>query len=378
MKVIIAPDSFKECLSAKEVGHAIALGVSKIMPRAETVQIPISDGGEGLLEALIGQSRGTYVEVKVKDPLLRIIDARYGILNDKITAIIEMAQASGLELLSEKEKNPVKTTSFGTGQLIQNALDKGCTKLIIGIGGSATNDGGVGMLKALGAQFLNAKKKKLKPGGGSLAKLAHIDISGLDKRLANCEILVACDVSNPLTGKNGASFVYGGQKGGATKDLRLLDDNLLHYAKIIKEVLNIAIDKTPGAGAAGGTGAALMAFLNGKLVNGIDLVLDTLDVEQYFQDADMVITGEGKTDAQSLNGKVIQGIAKMAERHQVPVIVLTGKIDDDVEPLFQNGITAVFSISDGPMLLEDAITNAPRLIQKCTESVFRTIRQFQK
>ncbi len=378
MNVVIAPDSFKECLSAKEVAQNMALGVAEIMPEAEIVQIPISDGGEGVLEAMVNGSRGTFVSVKVKDPLLRDIEAQYGILDDQKTAVIELAKASGLDLLAEKEKNPLTTSTFGTGQLIKDALDKGCTKLIIGIGGSATNDGGTGMVSALGARFLNAKGEILKQGGGSLGELGRIDISDLDKRLADCEVLVACDVSNPLTGEKGASFVYGGQKGGSHEALQLLDKNLAHYAAILKKDLNIAIDTVPGSGAAGGTGAALMAFMGGKLTDGIGLVLDTLNMEEYLKKADVVITGEGKIDQQTLYGKTIAGIAKMAKRHQVPVIVITGKIGDAIGGIYENGVTAVFSIVDQPMELEQAITDAPRLIQNCTKAVFQTIQRFKK
>ncbi|SDD87772.1 glycerate kinase [Pricia antarctica] len=378
MNVVIAPDSFKECLSAKEVALNMALGVAEIMPEAEIVQIPISDGGEGMLEALVNGSQGRFVSVKVKDPLLRDIEAQYGILDDQKTAVIELAKASGLDLLAEKEKDPLSTSTFGTGQLIKDALDKGCTKLIIGIGGSATNDAGTGMISALGARFLNAKGEILKQGGGSLGELERIDISDLDKRLADCEVLVACDVSNPLTGETGASFVYGGQKGGSHETLQLLDKNLTHYAAILKKDLNIAIDTVPGSGAAGGTGAALMAFMGGKLTEGIGLVLDTLNMDEYLKKADVVITGEGKIDQQTLYGKTIAGIAKMAKRHNVPVIVITGKIGDAIGGIYENGVTAVFSIVDQPMELEHAITDAPRLIQNCTKAVFQTIQRFKK
>lgn len=378
MNVVIAPDSFKECLSAKEVAHHMALGVTEIMPEAEIVQIPISDGGEGLLEVLVNGSRGRFVSILVKDPLLRTIEAQYGILNDEKTAVIEMAKASGLDLLTEEEKNPMKTSTFGTGQLIRDALEKGCTKVIIGIGGSATNDGGAGMLSALGVRFLNTGNEILKLGGGGLGELARIDVSDLDKRLADCEVLVACDVSNPLTGANGASFVYGGQKGGTAEDLKLLDENLSHLATIIKKDLDIAIDAVPGSGAAGGTGAALMAFMGGKLVEGIGLVLDTLKMDAYLKKADVVLTGEGKIDTQTLSGKTIAGIAKMAKRYDVPVLVMTGKIGDAIEPIYENGVTAVFSIVDRPMDLKQAIADAPRLIQNCTKSIFRTILTFKK
>ena len=378
MNIVVAPDSFKECLSSKKVARAISKGILEVMPNAEVFEIPISDGGEGLLEAILYNVEGRLVSLNVMNPLLKPIVATYGILKDNKTAIIEMAKASGLELISEQEKNPLVTTTYGTGQLIKDALDKGCTNIIIGIGGSATNDGGTGLVKALGGKFLNSNGEELKEGGGYLNRLAHIDITNLDKRIADCEILVACDVLNPLTGNNGASWVYGKQKGGSKKDLEFLDANLTHYANIIKNDLGIAIAAIPGSGAAGGTGAALVAFLNGKLVNGIGLILDTIGIEDYIKNADLVITGEGKIDEQTLYGKTIAGIAKMAKRNHVPVIVLTGKIGDRIEGLYEIGVSAIFAIANQPMSLSTAIKDTPKLLQECTSNIIRTIKSFRK
>jgi len=378
MKIVIAPDSFKECLSAQEVAANIAVGIRKVAPNAEIFEIPISDGGEGVLEALLNGVGGQRIAISVLDPLMRPIKAEYGILNDSKTAVIEMAKASGLELLKEHEKNPLLTSTFGTGQLIRDALDRGCTKIVIGIGGSATNDGGVGMVRALGGKFLNDKGMEIKEGGGNLRELYTMDLSNFDTRIQNCEVVVACDVSNPLTGAHGASMVYGGQKGGRRKDLELLDTNLGHYANKIKDTLGMDISKTPGAGAAGGTGAGLLAFLNGKLVNGIELILQTLKVEETIKRADLVFTGEGKIDEQTLHGKTISGIALMAQKHEVPVIVVTGKIGEGIEGLYDIGVSAVYSIVNRPMALKGAMDQAPGLIQDCAKNIMLTIKCFNK
>lgn len=378
MKIVIAPDSFKECLSAQEVAANIAVGIRKVAPNAEIFEIPISDGGEGVLEALLKGGGGQRISIPVLDPLMRPIKAEYGILNDSKTAVVEMAKASGLELLKEHEKNPLLTSSFGTGQLIRDALDRGCTKIVIGIGGSAANDGGVGMVRALGGKFLNDQGMEIKEGGGNLRELYTMDLSNFDTRIQNCEVVVACDVSNPLTGAHGASMVYGGQKGGSRKDLELLDTNLGHYANKIKDMLGRDISKTPGAGAAGGTGAGLLAFLNGKLVNGIALILQTLKVEETIKRADLVFTGEGKIDAQTLHGKTISGIAQMAQKHEVPVMVVTGKIGEGIEGLYDNGVSAVYSIVNRPMALKESMDQAPGLIQDCAKNIMLTIKCFNK
>lgn len=377
MNIVVAPDSFKECLSSKKVANAISRGILKVMPNAEVFEIPISDGGEGLLETILSNTEGRLVSIEVMNPVSSPIKAIYGFLNDNKTAIIEMATASGLELITEEEKNPLVTTTYGTGQLIKDALDKGCTKIIIGIGGSATNDGGVGLVKALGGKFLNSKGEELTEGGGTLDQLHRIDISNLDKRISDCEILVACDVSNPLTGQNGASWVYGKQKGGADRDLELLDKNLSHYATIIKRDLGLDISEVPGSGAAGGTGAALMAFLKADLVNGIELILKTIEIEKYIEKADLVLTGEGKIDEQTLNGKTIMGIAAMAKKHNVPVIVLTGKVGERIEAIYKMGVCGIFSILNQPMKLSEAISGAASLIEECTMNIMRTIQTFK-
>ncbi len=374
MNIVIAPDSFKESLSAKAVAENIAIGIKKVFPDANILQIPISDGGEGLLEALVPPSNGTFISVQVKDPLLRTLNAQYGILGDSTTAVVEMATASGLELLKEAEKNPMTTSSYGTGQLIKDALDKGCTKIIIGIGGSATNDGGMGMVKALGGKFLDKEGNPIAEGGGSLHNLHSIDLSGFDNRIQHCEILAACDVSNPLVGPHGASFVFGGQKGGNPSQLEQLDHNLTHYATLIKNELGIEVANVKGAGAAGGMGAALLAFLGAKLERGIDLILETLQLETHIKKANWVITGEGKIDHQTLYGKTISGVASLAKKHNVPVIAVAGKLGEGIEELYPIGVTAMFSIVNQPMTLQEAMAKTKVLIQDCMENVFRTIK----
>ena len=377
MKILVAPDSFKESLSAIQVAEAISKGVLKIIPNAEIIKTPISDGGEGLLDALVNDKNGKIITVKVYDPLYRSIAAEYGILNEGTTAVIEMAKASGLELLKEQEKNPDITSSYGTGQLILDALDRGCQKIIIGIGGSATNDGGMGMVKALGGKFINKEGIELTEGGGALGELSSIDLTNFDKRISNCKIVVACDVTNKLTGENGASFVYGAQKGGSKEQLGFLDKNLQHYAAIIRNHLGIEIENINGAGAGGGMGAGLIAFLNAELKSGIDLILETLEIKKHIKNIDLIITGEGEIDKQTLQGKTILGIAALAKEYYVPVIAITGKIGDNIDEIYKLGITSIFSIVNKPMKLEEAINDVEYLIQSCIETIIRTIKLYQ-
>ena len=374
MNILIAPDSFKECLTAKEVAKSIAKGVKIALPNADIVQIPLSDGGEGLLDALVQPMQGKLISLDVKDPLLRTIKAEYGISDDGTTAIVEMATASGLELLSEEEKNPLVTSSFGVGQLILDALNRGCSKIIIGLGGSATNDGGVGMIKALGGNFLDVNNEEIGEGGGAISELHRIDLSDLNPKIGECKFIAACDVSNPLTGENGASLVFGTQKGGATEDLKRLDSNLLHYATILNSHLGIDVNSIKGAGAAGGLGAALFSILGAKMRSGIDLIIDYLHLEKQIQNSDLVITGEGKIDSQTLYGKTIMGVAKIASKHNVPVVAIAGKIDNDIDEIYKKGITAVFSVTNQPMNLEDSISGADNLIKQCVGNVMRVFK----
>jgi glycerate kinase len=374
MNILLAPDSFKDSLPAKAVADHMAKAISRVMPDAQITKIPLSDGGEGLLEALVRPLGGQFVKVKVKDPLMRAIWAHYGIIDNGQTAVIEMAVASGLELLKENERNPLITSTHGTGQLIKDALDNGCTKIIVGLGGSATNDGGMGMIKALGGKFLDHNGNSIGEGGAALERLAQIDLSQFDRRLSNCEIIAACDVTNPLTGANGASMVFGGQKGGRPEDLKQLDHNLLNYASVIKSDLGKDIKSVKGTGAAGGTALSLLAFLNAALKPGIQLIMKELQLETHIKKADLVITGEGKIDEQTLYGKTISGIASISKKNNVPVIAIAGKVDNDIGELYKLGLTAVFSIVNQPMSLQESINHTGELIESCITNIFRVIK----
>ncbi len=373
MNILVAPDSFKDSLPAHEVSRIISKAISKVIPDATIRQIPISDGGEGLLKALVTPLQGTLVSLTVKDPLHRTIEASYGLIDQGQTAIIEMAKASGLELLSTEERNPFMTSTYGTGQLIKDALDKGCTKLIIGLGGSATNDGGMGMIKALGGLFLDQYQQEIGEGGGALDTLYSIDLSGLDKRLQEVEICCACDVSNPLTGTSGASYVYAKQKGASDTMLPVLDRNLSNYAAVIKASLKKDLKHVPGTGAAGGTAMGLLACLDAKLTPGIALITDLLQIEKHIKEAQLVVTGEGRIDAQTLHGKTIMGIANIAKQQKVPVLVFTGGIGHGISEIYNQGVTSIFSIVNAPMSLEAAIKNAAQLLEASVTHVFSSL-----
>ncbi len=373
MNILVAPDSFKDSLSASEASRIISEAISAVIPSASIRQIPISDGGEGLLDALLTPLQGTLVSVSVKDPLHRTIEASYGLVDQGKTAIIEMATASGLELLLIEERNPLITSTYGTGELIKDALDKGCTKIIIGLGGSATNDGGMGMIKALGGLFLDQNQQEIEEGGGALNTLCSIDLSGLDKRLQHIEVICACDVSNPLTGTSGASYVYAKQKGASEDMLAVLDSNLSNYARIIKATLNKDLEHIPGTGAAGGTAMGLLAFLDATLSPGITLITKLLQLEKHMKEAQLVVTGEGRIDAQTLHGKTIMGIASLAKKHSVPVLVFTGSIGQGISEIYNQGVTAIFSIVNKPMSLETAIKNATQLLHASVTNVFTSL-----
>jgi len=374
MKIIIAPDSFKGSLSALEVCENIEKGIRKVFDDAEIVRVPMADGGEGTVQSLVDATGGKLINLKVKDPLMRSVDTFYGILGDGVTAVIEMAAASGITLLSKAERNPMKTTTYGTGQIIVHALDMGCRNFIIGIGGSATNDGGAGMLNSLGVKLLDEKGYEIGLGGGYLDKLHVIDISEIDSRIKLCNIVVACDVDNPLCGEKGASNIFGPQKGADEKMIITLDKNLSHYADMVEKYLGISIKNYPGAGAAGGLGGGLLAFLNAKLEPGINIVIETTALEEKLKDADLVITGEGMIDYQTQYGKTPYGVARLAKKYNIPVIAIAGGIGRDAEDLYSKGFDSIFSIVDKPMQLEKAIENSATLVQKATERIMRVIK----
>lgn len=378
MKILIAPDSFKGALSSRQVADAIGAGIKRVNPSVEIIKIPLADGGEGTVDSLVAATDGTIIKVKVKDPLLRDITACYGILGDNTTAVIEMAAASGLTLLTPNEQNSLLTSTYGTGQLITDALDRGCRTIIMGLGGSATNDGGLGMLNALGVKFYNQSGQDSSIGGQGLIDLAAIDLSGLDKRIATTDFKAACDVKNPLTGPEGATYIFGSQKGADEATLALLDKHMAKYGKMVETLLEINIADLPGAGAAGGLGAAVFAFLGAELRSGIDLVMQTVQLEKQLSGVDLVFTGEGKIDLQTSFGKALWGVARLAASYSIPVIALTGSIGSGTEVLYENGFTAIFAIADGPMTLEHSIAQTPFLLEAATERIFHLVHTLYK
>ncbi|ENM5776935.1 glycerate kinase [Vibrio mimicus] len=371
MKVVIAPDSFKESLTAKQVCDAIQAGLARVWNDAKFVAIPVADGGEGTVQSLVDATQGRIVEVKVMGPQGKRVEAFYGMLGDNQTAVIEMAAASGLHHVPIAQRDPKLTTSFGTGELIRHALDQGVTKLIIGLGGSATNDGGVGMLAALGARFTNADGEPIQLTGGGLRELANIDLSDFDPRLQHCDLLVACDVNNPLCGDKGASAVFGPQKGATPDDVRLLDGALQQFGLLTEKVTGKAVLQSAGAGAAGGMGAALLAYTHATLRPGIEIVLDTVQLAHQVSDADLVITGEGRIDSQTVHGKTPMGVAKVAKRFDVPVIALSGCTGENYQAVYQCGIDAVFAAVPRAMTLEDALKESDFNLADLAENVAR-------
>ncbi|WP_316391380.1 glycerate kinase [Citrobacter farmeri] len=377
MKIVIAPDSYKESLSALEVANAIEQGFREIWPDADYVKIPVADGGEGTVEAMVEATTGRIVEVDVTGPLGEPVTAFYGLSGDERTAFIEMAAASGLEQVPVTLRDPLKTTSWGTGELIRHALDVGVEHIIIGLGGSATNDGGAGMVQALGAKLLDAQQNDIGQGGAALEALSQIDISQLDKRLAACRIEVACDVTNPLTGKEGASAVFGPQKGATAETIDRLDTALAHYAQIIARDLKVDVLELAGGGAAGGMGAALYAFCGAQLRRGIEIVTDALQLDACVADADLVITGEGRIDSQTIHGKVPVGVAKVAKRYNKPVIGIAGSLTADVGIVHEHGLDAIFSVIYTICTLDDALKNAAENVRMTARNVAATLKMGQ-
>ncbi|MCD2345845.1 glycerate kinase family protein [Clostridium guangxiense] len=371
--IVLAPDSFKESMTAKEVCMAMEKGIKKINNKINCIHVPMADGGEGTMQSLIDATNGKIYSIKVVGPLLNEIEAQYGILGDGEVGVIEMASASGIHLVPKEKRNPLTTTTYGTGQLIKACLDKGVKKILIGIGGSSTNDGGAGAISALGAKFLDEEGKKIGFGGGELGKLKTIDLSNFDKRLKSVEIEVACDVNNPLCGENGASNIFGPQKGATKEMIEILDKNLKHYAEIIKEQCKNDIINIPGAGAAGGLGAGLLAFLDGKLKKGIELVIEYSGLEDKIKLCDVVFTGEGSIDYQTKFGKTPIGVAGVAKKYGKPVIALAGRVGDNIDDLYENGIDSIFGIMRGAASIEDALKNGKENVEKASENVIRLI-----
>ncbi|MDG0029122.1 glycerate kinase [Priestia sp. Y58] len=374
MKIVIAPDSFKESLTALRVCEAVEKGIKTHFPNAGISKVPMADGGEGTVQSLVDATGGEIIQTRVTGPLGKEVEAFYGILGDRKTAVIEMAAASGLHHVSVDKRNPLITTTRGTGELILKALDHKVKHIIIGIGGSATNDGGAGMAKALGAKLLDANGAEIKEGGGSLDRLTAIDLTNLDSRLAEVKVEVACDVDNPLTGETGASAVFGPQKGATPDMVKQLDRNLAHYAAIVGKEMGIHIQSIPGAGAAGGLGGGLLAFLSAELKPGVDIVIKATQLESYIKNADLVITGEGRIDGQTIYGKTPIGVAKTAKKHSVPVIAIAGSIGAGSEAVYEHGISALFSVVPGAVSLQEALEKADENIERTAKNVASVIR----
>ena len=369
MKIVLAPDSFKESLSALQVAESIERGFKQVFPDAEYIKVPMADGGEGTTQSLVDATGGRIIKQTVTGPLGEKVEAFFGILGNETTAIIEMAAASGLHLVPADKRNPLITTTRGTGQLIAAALEHNVDHIIIGIGGSATNDGGTGVASALGVRFLDKNGQELVEGGGYLSSLASIDISSMDSRLAGVKIEVACDVDNPLIGPKGASAIFGPQKGATPEVVKQLDKNLEHYAAIIERELGIKIATVPGAGAAGGLGGGLLAFMQADLKRGVDIVIEATHLSELVADADLVITGEGKIDSQTIFGKTPIGVAKTAKNYGIPVIAIAGNAASDSNVVYEHGIDAVFSIVPGIVTLQEAFQNAEVYVERTARNI---------
>lgn len=369
MKIVIAPDSFKESLSALDVACEIEAGFREIFPTADYLKIPVADGGEGTVDAMIAATGGQRIEVEVTGPLGNPVQAFYGLLGDGKTAVIEMAAASGLELIPPTQRNPLLTTTYGTGQLIRAALDAGARHCIIGLGGSATNDGGAGMLQALGGALLDTSGKSIPPGGGGLSHLAQIKLEHLDPRLEGCIFEIACDVSNPLLGPQGASAIFGPQKGATPEMVGQLEANLSHFAQLILRDFGLDLASQPGTGAAGGMSLCLIAFLNGTLRPGVEIVTDVIGLDVALSNADLVITGEGRIDSQSIRGKTPVGVARLAQAHGVPVIAIGGCLAADTAAVYQHGIDAAFAAVNRPCTLETALNETRQNLRSAARNI---------
>lgn len=377
MKFVIAPDSFKGGLTAKQAAETMAEGIKRVYPSAEYTLVPMADGGEGTVQSLVDATNGQFIATKVHNPFNQVVTANYGILGDGKTAAIEMAAASGIQFITPQTANPLLTTTYGTGELILDAINHGAEKIIIGIGGSATVDGGAGMAQALGVRLLKANGQSIGFGGGALDTLDHIDVSEVDPRVLNVKIAIASDVTNPLTGNDGSAAVFGPQKGASPEMVKILNHNLHHYAQVITDQLGKNIENEPGAGAAGGLGAGLLAFTNAEMHHGVDLVINATHLKEKAVGADYVFTGEGGIDFQTKFGKTPFGVAKACKSvaPNAPVIVLAGNIGKGVDMLYSpEGIDAIFSTPAGAKKLEQALNDAKIDITQTAENVARLIR----
>lgn len=379
MKIVLAPDSFKNSVTAIEASHAMRTGFASIFPEAEIVEVPMADGGEGTVQSLVDATDGQFKTATVKNPLGVDVEAQYGLLGDQQMAVIEMAAASGIQFIDETTQNPLITTTYGTGQLIRAAIEAGARKVIIGIGGSATNDGGAGMAQALGVQLLDAQRQPIGFGGGALAKLAAIDLTDVLPVLKDVELVIASDVTNPLTGPTGASAVFGPQKGATPAMVAQLDQNLSHYAQIIQRDIGLDVATIAGAGAAGGLGAGLLAFTNAQMQAGVEIVVAQTRLAQIAQDADLVVTGEGGIDFQTQYGKTPMGVARAVKRvnPNATVIAIAGNIGQGAEVLYDLGIDAIFCSTPGVMTLEQALARTKDNLTLTSINIARLIKQSQ-
>ncbi|RJP22069.1 MAG: glycerate kinase [Candidatus Omnitrophota bacterium] len=371
MQIVLAPNAFKECLSAPAVADAMEEGILRIPADIRTVKVPLADGGDGTTDALVSARNGVFVELTVHDPLMRPVTARYGLIDDGETAVMEMAQASGLWRLREEEKNPLLTSTFGAGEMMRDALDRGVSAIIVGIGGSATTDAGIGMAAALGYRLLDGQNREIDPTGGNMQELAGIDDTYAHPHLKKIKIHVACDVANPLLGPNGAAPVYGPQKGATPEMIFQLEDGLATVARHLQAYNRRFRPEMPGGGAAGGLGAGLVGFCCAELRSGFDLIADYARLDDALADADLALTGEGKIDHSTRFGKVPAGVGQRAKKHNIPAVALAGGIFGDVSSLYEEGISALFSITPAPISLAEAIGRARVLIAQTSEQVIR-------
>lgn len=374
MKIVIAPDSFKESMTALEAATAIERGFKEVMPEEEYIKVPMADGGEGTVQSIIDATGGDLKTVTVKGPLGESLEAQYGLTGDKKIAVIEMAASSGLDKVKSSKRDPLKTTTYGFGELIRSALDEGVEEILLGIGGSATNDGGAGMIMSLGGKLLDKNKEPIVPTGEGLRDLAFIDTTDMHPRIKDVSFKAACDVDNPLTGTNGASYVYGPQKGGTPETLEQLDQNLNHFAYVVQEQLGKDIGSTPGAGAAGGLGAGLQGFLDAELQRGGDLLVEMLELEEYVKDADLLITGEGGINHQTRFGKTPVAVSHVGKKCDVPTIALAGSLNEGYESIHEEGIIAVFSIIPQFTSLETALENGKENLKSVSANIAAVIK----
>lgn len=377
-KIVLAIDSFKGSASSLAVEEHVAKGIQAVVPDAECVLVPVADGGEGTVEAIVDARHGVYHEADVMGPLGQPVKARYGMIDNETIAVLEMSAASGITLVKKDELNPLRATTYGTGQMILDAINRGAKEIYMGIGGSATNDGGMGMAAALGAKFLDKNGNELEPVVTSLAQLERIDCSGIDPRVADVRFTILCDVTNPLCGPHGASHIFGGQKGADEEMKILLDSYLELYAACIERDLGVSVKDIPGAGAAGGLGAGMIAFTKAHKQSGIDAVLKLIRLEEQIGEADLVVTGEGRMDNQTAFGKAPVGVSCLAQKQNIPVVAVVGSRSLDTEAVYEKGISLILDIINEPMPLEEAMKNVDALTQNTGRMIGRLIKGWMR